>query len=79
MSADHSTFTLTGPQIAYLARYYPDGADIAVRGEFTHAQRLDGTDRGTLFGGELTETPGMAGCIGMSRDAFLRIKEKQDA
>ena len=49
---DHSTFTLTGPQIAHLARYYPNGADLAVRGEFTHVQNPDGT-RGCLVGSEL--------------------------
>src|SRR4051794_7254664 len=65
-------FTLSGPQIANLARYYPDGADLAVRGEFTHAQKPDGT-RGCLIGGELDSEPGMAGSIGMTRRTFLSL------
>jgi hypothetical protein len=72
VKGEHSSFTLSGPQIANLARYYPDGADLAVRGEFTHAQKLDGT-RGCLIGGELDSEPRMAGSVGMTRRAFLSL------
>jgi hypothetical protein len=67
------TFTLTGPQIAHLARHYPDGANLVVRGEYLHVTRPDGTG-GSMVGGELTSQPGMAGSIGMTRDAFLSMR-----
>jgi hypothetical protein len=63
---------LTGPQIANIARYYPDGADLAVRGEFLHVQKPDGTG-GCLVGGELDSEPGRAGSLGMTRKAFLSL------
>jgi hypothetical protein len=63
---------LSGPQVAYIARYHPNGVDIAARGEFIHMRGPD-DERGGLVGGELSSHPGMAGCIGMSRDAFLKL------
>jgi hypothetical protein len=70
--AKQAEFMLTGPQIAHLARYYADGADLAVRGEFVHVQQPDGT-HGCVVGGELDSEPGMAGSIGMTRSTFLRL------
>jgi hypothetical protein len=65
---------LSGPMIAHLARYYPDGADVMaspVEGQ-VHVTRLDRTG-GALVGGELDSEPGMAGGIGMTRSAFMRM------
>lgn len=75
--SESERIVLTAQQVAYIARYHPNGVDIAARGEFIHMRGSD-DERGALVGGELEERfggPGMAGCIGMDRDTFLSLPE----